>query len=62
MFAAGGGHNDSTRLLLEHKADVNVVVMAKPEYIEQVAKSKWDSPKDSFAQGCLKQFRQGEEG
>jgi serine/threonine-protein phosphatase 6 regulatory ankyrin repeat subunit B len=39
MFAAGGGHNETTRLLLDSKSDVNVVVRAKPEYIEQVAKS-----------------------
>lgn len=46
MFAAGGGHNDSTRLLLEHKADINVVVQAKPEYIEQVAKSIAEGKED----------------
>ncbi len=30
MFSAGGGHNDTTKLLLEHGADVNVVVAATP--------------------------------
>lgn len=39
MFAAGGGHNETTRLLLDSKADVNVVVQATSEYIEQVAKA-----------------------
>ena len=39
MFAAGGGHNDTTRLLLDSNADVTVVVQAKAEYIEQVAKA-----------------------
>lgn len=39
MFAAGGGHNATTRLLLDSGADVNVVVRATPEYIVQVAKS-----------------------
>jgi hypothetical protein len=39
MFAAGGGHNETTRLLLEHKADVNIIVHATPEYIINVAKS-----------------------
>ncbi len=29
-FSAGGGHNDTTKLLLEHGADVNVVVAATP--------------------------------
>lgn len=38
MFAAGGGHNDTTRFLLDQKADVNIVVQATPEYIERVAK------------------------
>ena len=33
MFAAGGGHNETTRLLLDFKADPNIVVQAKPEYI-----------------------------
>lgn len=47
MFAAGGGHNDTTRLLLEFKADVNVVVQAKPEYIEQVAKSIVEGKEDA---------------
>ncbi len=41
MFAAGGGHNDTTRFLLDQKADVNIVVQATPEYIERVAKV-WD--------------------
>jgi ankyrin repeat protein len=36
MFAAGGGHNDTTKLLIEAGADVNVAVVATPEYIEQV--------------------------
>lgn len=38
MFAAGGGHNETTRFLLDQKADVNIVVQATPEYIERVAK------------------------
>ena len=36
MFAAGGGHDNAVKLLLEHGADVNIVVHATPEYIEQV--------------------------
>lgn len=47
MFAAGGGHNDTTRLLLDSKADANIVVMAKPEYIEQVAKSIAEGKEDA---------------
>lgn len=39
MFAAGGGHNDTTALLISSGADVNVVVKATPEYIEQVAQA-----------------------
>jgi ankyrin repeat protein len=46
MFAAGGGHNDTTRLLLDSKADVNVVVQATPEYIEQVAKAIAEGKED----------------
>jgi ankyrin repeat protein len=46
MFSAGGGHNETTRLLLDSKADVNIVVMAKPEYIEQVAKSIAEGKED----------------
>lgn len=37
MFAAGGGHLETTRLLLQHQADVDVIVTATPEYIEKVA-------------------------
>jgi len=36
MFAAGGGHNETCRLLIDSGADANV---ATPEYIEQVAKA-----------------------
>ena len=39
MFAAGGGHNETTRYLLDNGADVNVVVRATPEYKEQVIKA-----------------------
>jgi ankyrin repeat protein len=46
MFAAGGGHNETTRLLLDSKADVNVVVQATPEYIEQVAKAIAEGKED----------------
>ena len=42
MFAAGGGHNETTRLLLEFSADPNIVVHATQEYILQVKKSKED--------------------
>jgi serine/threonine-protein phosphatase 6 regulatory ankyrin repeat subunit B len=38
MFAAGGGHNETTAYLIEQGADVNVVVQATPGYIERVAK------------------------
>lgn len=38
MFAAGGGHNESTAFLIEKGADVNIVVQATPAYIERVAK------------------------
>jgi ankyrin repeat protein len=38
MFAAGGGHNETTAYLIEQGADVNVVVKATPAYIERVAK------------------------
>jgi uncharacterized protein len=37
MFSALGGHNETTRLLLDNKADVNVVVRATEEYKKQVA-------------------------
>lgn len=46
MFAAGGGHNETTRFLLEMKADPNVVVQATPEYIQQVAKAIADGKED----------------
>ena len=46
MFSAGGGHNETTKLLLEHGADVNVVVAATPEYIEQVAKAIAEGKED----------------
>ena len=36
MFAAGGGHNDTTKLLLEAGAEVDVRVNATAEYLEQV--------------------------
>lgn len=36
LFAAGGGHFDVTKLLIQAQADVNAVVVATPEYIEQV--------------------------
>ena len=37
MYAAGLGHNDTTRYLIEHGADVNIIVHATPEYIVKVA-------------------------
>ncbi len=45
-FSAGGGYNDTTKLLLEHGADVNAVVAATPEYIEQVAKTIAEGKED----------------
>ena len=39
MFSSGAGHNDTTRLLIDSKADVNVIVKATIEYIEQVKKN-----------------------
>ena len=45
-FSAGGGHNDTTKLLLEHGADVNVVVAATPEYIDEVAKAIAEGKED----------------
>jgi uncharacterized protein len=39
MFAAGNGHNETTEILLKAGADVNVVVKATPEYIDQVKKA-----------------------
>ncbi len=38
MFAAGGGHNETTAYLIENGADVNVVVQATAGYIERVAR------------------------
>ncbi len=38
MFAAGGGHYETTAFLIESGADVNVVVQATPGYIERVAR------------------------
>lgn len=38
MFSAGGGHNETTAFLIERGADVNVVVLATPEYLENLAK------------------------
>ena len=38
MFAAGGGHNETTAYLIENGADVNVVVHATAGYIERVAR------------------------
>lgn len=46
MFAAGGGYLEATKLLLAHGADVNVVVQATPEYIEQVAKAISEGKED----------------
>ena len=46
MFAAGGGHNETTRFLLQQQADPNVVVQATPEYIQQVAKAIADGKED----------------
>ena len=46
MFAAGGGHNDTTRLLIESGADVNRVVVATPGYIEQMAKAVAEGKED----------------
>lgn len=39
MFAAAGGHKAVAELLIAHKADVNAVVKATPEYKEQVEKA-----------------------
>jgi ankyrin repeat protein len=36
MFAAGAGHSEVVKTLLEAGADPNIVVSATPEYIEQV--------------------------
>lgn len=47
MFAAGGGHNETTRLLLDFKADPNVIVQAKPEYILQVIQKIADKKEDA---------------
>ena len=47
MFAAGGGHNETTRLLLDFKADPNIVVQAKPEYILQVIQKIADKKEDA---------------
>lgn len=46
MFAAGGGHNETTKFLIEKGADVNVVVRATPDYIEQVAKAIAEGKED----------------
>jgi ankyrin repeat protein len=46
MFAAGGGYLDATKLLISRGADVNVVVSATPEYIEQVAKAVAEGKED----------------
>lgn len=46
MFAAGGGHNDTTKLLIENKADVNRAITATPAYIEQVAKAIAEGKED----------------
>ena len=35
MFAAGGGHNETTKLLIDARADVDIIVQATPEYVEQ---------------------------
>jgi uncharacterized protein len=37
MFAAGGGHNETTVFLLENNADVHVVVQATEAFVERVA-------------------------
>ena len=36
MFSAGGGHNETTAFLIERGADVNVVVLATPEYLSLI--------------------------
>ncbi|RYG65333.1 ankyrin repeat domain-containing protein, partial [archaeon] len=46
MFAAGGGHLEASRLLLARGADVNVAVLATPDYIEQVAKGVAEGKED----------------
>jgi ankyrin repeat protein len=46
MFAAGGGHNETCKVLLEAKADPNIVVAATEEYIEQVAKAIAEGKED----------------
>ena len=46
MFAAGGGHNETTRFLIEKGADVNVVVKGTPEYIESVARALAEGKED----------------
>lgn len=38
MFAAGGGHHETTAYLIENGADVNVIVQATAGYIERVAR------------------------
>lgn len=47
MFAAGSGHNETTKLLISSGADVNIAVKATPEYIEQVAKAVSEGKEDA---------------
>jgi len=39
MYAAGGGYNETTKILIDAKADINIVVKATTEYKEQVLQS-----------------------
>jgi len=39
MFAAGGGHTDVTKLLMEKNANVNAIAQATPKYVESLAQA-----------------------
>jgi ankyrin repeat protein len=38
MFAAAGGHPKCTKLMIDNGADVNAIAVARPDYLEKLAK------------------------
>mmetsp|Transcript_59664 Transcript_59664/g.69726 ORF Transcript_59664/g.69726 Transcript_59664/m.69726 type:complete len:917 (-) Transcript_59664:132-2882(-) len=46
MFAAGSGHHEPTKLLLDAGAEIDAIAQATPDYLEQLAKAIEDGTVD----------------
>jgi len=46
MFAAAGGHPKCTKLMIDNGADVNAIAVARPDYLEKLAKMIEDGTVD----------------